>query len=125
MQAVDVLRHHGVELAGALQLGQLGVAAVGLSVKRDHLGAVEVEELGRMRLVKAMRQHGLGRIGKPLVIQAVHAAEIGDATRRGNTRATKEDHVAMGFEQLRQRGGGLPGIRYCLRHMSSPSLLVG
>ena len=68
MQTVDVLRHHGTKLAGTLQLGQLGVAAVGLGVKRDHLGAVEVEELGRMRLVKAMREHGLGRVGKLLVI---------------------------------------------------------
>ena len=125
MQAVDILRHHGIKLTGALQLGQLGVAAVGLGAKRDHLGAVKVEELGRMRLVKAMRQHGLGRIGKLLVIQAVHAAEIGDATCRGNTRAAKEDHALVGAEQLRQRGGGLLGIRYCLRHMSSPSLLVG
>lgn len=68
MQAVDILRHHGIQLAGALQLGQPGVAAVGLGAKRDHLGAVEVEELGRMRLVKAMREHGLGRVGKLLVI---------------------------------------------------------
>ena len=68
MQTVDILRHHGIKLTGALQLGQLGVAAVGLSVKRDHLGAVKVEELGRMRLVKAMREHGLGRVGKLLVI---------------------------------------------------------
>ena len=113
MQAIDVLSHHGVELAGTLQLGQLSVAAVGLSVKRDHLGAVKVEELRRMCLVKAVREHSLGRIGKPLVIQAVHAAEIGDAARCGNTRAAKEDHVAMGFEQLRQRSGGLLGIRYC------------
>ena len=125
VQTVDILRHHGVELAGALQLGQLGVAAVGLGAKRDHLGAVKVEELGRMRLVKAMRQHGLGRIGKLLVIQAVHAAEIGDATCRGNTSAAKEDHALVGVKQIRQGGGGLPGVRYCLSHMSPPSLLIG
>ena len=125
MQAVDVLRHHGIELAGSLQLGQLGVAAVGLGGKDNHLGAVEVEELGRMRLVKAMRQHGLGRVGKPLVIQAVHTAEIGDAARRGNTRAAKEDHALVGVKQIRQGGGGLPGVRYCLSHMSPPSLLIG
>ena len=59
------------------------------------------------------------------MVQAIHAAEIGDAARRGNTRAAKEDHALVGVEQLRQRGGGLLGIRYCLRHMSSPSLLVG
>ena len=125
MQAVDVLRHHGIKLADALQLGQLGVAAVGLSVKRDHLGSVKVEELRRMCLVKAVRQHGLGRIGKLLVIQAVHAAKIGNAACRGNTRAAKEDHALVGIKKLRQRGGGLLGIRYCLRHMSPPSLLIG
>ena len=68
MQAVDILRHHGIELAGAFQLRQLGVAVVGLGVKGDHLGPVEVEKLGRMRLIKAMREHSLGRVGKLLVI---------------------------------------------------------
>lgn len=125
MQAVDVLRHHGIKLADALQLGQLGVAAVGLSVKRDHLGSVKVEELRRMCLVKAVRQHGLGRIGKLLVIQAVHAAKIGNAARRGNPRAAKENHALVGIEQLRQRGGGLLGICYRLRHVCPPSMLVG
>ena len=125
MQAVDVLRHHDIELASSLQLGELGVTAVGLSVKRDHLGAVKVEELGRMCLIKAMREHSLGRVGKLLVIQAVHAAEIGDATCRGNTSAAKEDHALVGVKQIRQRGGRLPGVRYCLRHMSPPSLLIG
>ena len=125
MQAVDVLRHHGIKLADALQLGQLGVAAVGLSVKRNHLGSVKVEELRRMCLVKAVRQHALGRIGKLLVIQAVHAAKIGNAACRGNTSAAKEHHVLVGIEQLRQRGGGLLGICYRLRHVCPPSMLVG
>lgn len=119
MQAIDVLRHHGVELAGAFQLRQLSVAVVGLGAKRDHLGPVEVEKLRRMRLVKAVREHSLGRIGKPLVIQTVHAAEIGNAACRGNARAAKEDHVAMGFEQLRQRGGGLWGPILSASYMSS------
>ncbi len=125
MQAVDVLRHHDIELASSLQLGELGVTAVGLSVKRDHLGAVKVEELRRMRLVKAVREHGLGRVGKLLVIQAVNAAKIGNAACRGNTSATKEHHALVGIEQLRQRGGGLLGICYRLRHVCPPSMLVG
>ena len=33
MQTVDILRHNGIKLADALQLGQLGVAAVGLGAK--------------------------------------------------------------------------------------------
>ena len=48
VQAVDVLRHHGIEFAGTFQLRQLDMAAIGFGAKRNHLGPVEVEELRRM-----------------------------------------------------------------------------
>lgn len=74
MQAVDVLRHHSRELACTLQLGKLEVSLVWLGTQRDHLRAVELIELGSVRLEEVMGEHRLGRIGELLVIEAVYAA---------------------------------------------------
>jgi len=102
VQAIDILRHHRIQHAFALQLGKLKVALVGLGVQGNHLGAVELIELAAIGNVEAMGQDGLGRIGELLAVQAVLASEIRNAARRRHARATKEHHARMLLEQLGQ-----------------------
>ena len=94
MQAVDVLRHHGRDLALALELGELDVGLVGLGAQRDHLLAVEVEELLGVALVEAVGEHLLRRIAEVLVVEAIDGAEVGDAARRGDAGAAEEHDVS-------------------------------
>ena len=48
VKTVDILRHHGIELARCLQLGELGVRAIGLCVERNHLLAIKIVEVRLM-----------------------------------------------------------------------------
>ena len=95
VQAVDVLRDHGGELALALQLGQLVVRLVGLCPQGDHPRAVEVEELLGVGEVELVAQHLLRRVLELLMIEAVLAPEIWDAASRRDPRAAKE-HDSLG-----------------------------
>ena len=111
MQAVDVLCHHRGQTARALKLGKLDVRLVGLGVRRDHALAVEGEKLRRMRAEEAVGEHGLWRIGKMLVVEAIDTAEIWDAACRGYAGATKEDRAAVLVKDGCQRSLGLDGVR--------------
>ena len=55
------------------------MGGVGLGPGEEQLFSVEVEEFLRVLLIKGVAQHDLRGIGKLLVIEAVHTAEIGDA----------------------------------------------
>ena len=119
VEAIDVLRHHGSELAFALELGELEVSLVRLGVKRDHLRAIELVELCRVGLVEVVGEHRLGRISELLVIQAIHAAEIRNAACGGDAGAAKE-HDALGtLDAPRELLGRLDGISDGLGHGSS------
>ena len=117
MKTVNVLRHHGIELARRFQLGELGVRTIGPRVERDHLLAIEIVEVRLMGHEERMREHRLGRIVELLVIQAVYAAKIRDSARRGHACATKEYRVLVRLEQPRQGLLGLGGIGYSLCHV--------
>ena len=71
MQSINVLGHHSQQLSLLLKLGELVVRLVGLGRQADHALAIEVVELLGMRLVEAMRQHGLGWIFKMLMVEPV------------------------------------------------------
>ena len=91
VEAVDVLGDHGLELAGPLQLSQLQVGGVGLGAVDEHLVPVELVELPGVFYEEAVAQNGFGRIVVLLAVQAVHAAEVGDAALGGYARAAEED----------------------------------
>ena len=78
VQPVDVLRHHGAELALLLELRKAQMRAVGPDALDHELFPVEAVVLLRVALEKAAAQDRLRRIAPLLVIQAVHAPEIGD-----------------------------------------------
>ena len=80
-----------------LQLCQPQVGSVGLCPLHNELIPVEPVELLGVLLPEGMAQDGLGRVIVLLVVQAVHAAEIGDAAFGGDPRAAKKDDaVALG-----------------------------
>ena len=76
-------------------------------VQRQHLGAVEVIELLRVRLVKRVAEHRLRRVPEHLVVQAVHAAEVRDAGLGGHTGAAEKHDVVRAVCQLFQSADGI------------------
>ena len=83
------------------------MGGVGLGVQRQHLGAVEVVELLRVRLVKRVAEHRLRRIPELLVVQAVHAAEVRDAGLGGHAGAAEKHDVVRAVCQLFQSADGI------------------
>ena len=123
MQAVDVLGDDGLQPALPLQLCQPQVGSVGLCPLHNELIPVEPVELLGVLLPEGVAQDGLGRVIVLLVVQAVHAAEIGDAAFGGDPRAAKKDDaVALGndFFQCRnhKRNASFPADR-CVLDSSS------
>ena len=102
VEAVDVLGDDRLQPPLLLPLGQLPVGRIGLGVRRQHLGAVEVEELLRVPLKKGVAQYGLRRIPELLVIQPVHTAKVGDARLRGHTGAAEKHDVVGAVDQFLQ-----------------------
>ena len=117
MQAVDVLGDDCLQLALCLPLRQLAVGGIGLCVRRQHFGPVEVVKLRLMGLIKAVAQHGFRRIPELLMIQAVHTAEIRNAAFRGHARAAEKHDIVAAVHQFLQfadcffHGAFLPFIR--------------
>ena len=93
MQTVDILRDDGAQLAGLLQLSQLAVRLVRLYALDHQLFPVEAVVLLRVSLKKAVAENLLGRILPFLVIQTVHAAEIGNAALGAHTGPAEENDV--------------------------------
>ena len=87
------------------------MSLVWLGAQRDHLRAVELIELGSVRLEEVMGEHRLGRIGELLVIEAVYAAEVRDAARRGDAGAPKEHDAVVTFDAARNLASGLGRVR--------------
>ena len=75
---------------------------VGLGGEADHALAVEVVELLCVRHVKTVAKHGLGWVCKVLVVQAVLAAEVGNAAVGGYAGAGKEYDVFCVVNDLLQ-----------------------
>ena len=92
VQAVDVLGHDGPAFALALQSCQTQVGRVGLCPMDDELLAVEVKKLRGVGLVERCGRSIVsgGYLKKLLVIQAVHAAEIGDAALGRDARPAEK-----------------------------------
>ena len=93
VQAVDVLRDDGAQLTRAFQLRQLLVRGVGPGLERQHLFAVEAVEIIGVPVEKRMAEDRLGRVVEPLMIQAVHAAEILNAALCADACAAEEHDV--------------------------------
>ena len=98
VQTVDVLGHHGLALALALQFGQPQMGGIRLGPVDDELLAVEVKKLRGVGLVEGVGEHRLGRVLEFLVVQPVHRAEIGDAALGRNARPA-EKYKAAGIPQ--------------------------
>ena len=97
VQAVDVLGDDGFQFAGFFQFGQLDVGHVGLGVEGQHLVAVETVEFFRVVHEEGVAEDRFGRVFIVLVVQAVSAAEIGDAAFRRYAGAAEEDDVIRIF----------------------------
>ena len=100
MEAVDILCHDRLEFSGFLPGRQLLMCLVRLHAGCQQLIPVEFEELLRVRPVKGVRQHGLGRIFVLLVIEPVLAAEIRDTGLRGDTGSAEEHDVVTLVRQF-------------------------
>ena len=96
VQAVDVLRDDGAQLARAFQLCQLLVRGVGLGLERQHLFAIKAVEILGVLIEKRMAEDRLGRVVKFLVVQAVHAAEVRDPAL-GTHAGAAEEHDVVTF----------------------------
>ena len=77
---------------------------VGLCPPDDHLVPVKTVELLGVLFPEGMAEDGLRRVIVPLMVQPVHAAEIGDARLGADPRpAEKDDVLALcddGFQCL-------------------------
>ena len=82
VQAVDVLRDDGAELARLFERGKLFMRLVRLIVEREHFFTVEAEKILRILIEKCVAQNRLRRVLKFLMVQAVRAAEIRNAGLR-------------------------------------------
>ena len=100
VEAVDVLGDHGGELAGLLQLRQLQVGGVGLGPPDEHFLPVEPVELLRVLGKEGVAEDGLRGIGVGLVVQPIHAAEIGDARFRADAGAAEKDDALALIDPL-------------------------
>ena len=83
------------------------MGGVGLGPGEEQLFSVEVEEFLRVLLIKGVAQHDLRGIGKLLVIEAVHTAEVGDARLGAHAGASKKHDVVAAVDprlQLFQMG---------------------
>ena len=94
VEPVDVLGDHGAQRAVVFEFGECAVRAVRLGIEREHAFAVEVEELARVRVEEAAADHLFGRVPMLLRVEAVRAAEVGDAAFGGHARAAEEHHAA-------------------------------
>ena len=82
MQSIDVLGHHSQQFSRLLQFRQLFVGGVGFGIQIEHPAAVKGKELLRVFLVKVVAEYLLRRVTVPLLVKAVHAAEIWQARFR-------------------------------------------
>ena len=128
VQAVDVLRDHGRELASLLQGRQGLVAVVRLRVGVDQLLAVEIEEVFGIAHEEAVRDHFLGGKGASvfLVVEAVRGAEIRDPRSGGYSRAAEEDDavgIAKHGDELFEVGHGFSFLNTAGRHNAALCLL--
>ena len=97
VQAVDVLRDDGAELARLFERGKLFMRLVRLIVEREHFFAVKAEEILRVLIEKRVAQNRLRWVLKFLMVQAVRAAEIRNAgLRRYACPAEEHDIVTFG-----------------------------
>ena len=96
MKPVDVLGDHRAELPGPLQLRQLLVGGVGPGIGAEHFVPVKAVKIPGAPGKIGVAEDGLRRLVVFLAVQAVHAAEIGDAALGGHPRtAEKNDVVAF------------------------------
>ena len=92
VQAVDVLRDDGTELAFALQLSEFEMHSAWAVVWCDHFCAIEVEEFFGVGIKKAAAEHGLRVVLEALLmIEPILAAKIRDAAFGGDAGAAEED----------------------------------
>ena len=82
MQPVDILRQDGIELTLLLPFRELFVRGIRLCVVAEQLVAVEAVEFPGVPQEEAVAEDRLRRIVVFLVVEAVHAPEIGDAAFR-------------------------------------------
>ena len=100
VQAVDVLGDDGFQFARFFQFGQFDMGHVGLGVEGQHLVAVEAVKFFRVVHEEGMAEDRFGRVFIVLVVQAVGAAEIGDAAFRRDAGAAEEDDVIGIFDHV-------------------------
>ena len=114
MQAVDILRHDGEQLAARLPFGQLPVRRVGLRAAYQHFIAVKAVEFRRIAHKKVMAQDFLRRPGVFLIVQPVHASEIRYARFRTYPGAAEKNDALCLTHPL------LESIHRRSAHASSP-----
>ena len=102
MESVNVLGHNAGHFPGFFPFRQLQVRPVGLCIQGQHLVPVKTEELFRLPHEKSMGKHLLRRIIVLLVVQSVHAAEIGDSALCGNTCTAEKDDLFRPIHQTLQ-----------------------
>lgn len=100
MESVDVLRDDGLQLARALPLGELTMRGVWLRVGAEELCAVEGEEFLGIAFVVGVAQDRFGRVAPLLVVESVHAAEVGDAALGRDACSAEEDDVVAAVDDL-------------------------
>ena len=100
MESVDVLGDDGAQTASLFQCSKEMMCRIGLGFKGEHLVAVETVELLRMAAEEGSRQDGFRRKCVCLVVQPVHAAEVGNARFGAYARAAEEHDSAGGGDDL-------------------------
>ena len=93
VEAVYVLRDDRAELPLALELGEAQVRPVRLRAVHYELRVMEAVVFLGIALEEGGGEYRLGRIVPLLVVEPVHAAEIGYPALRGHARPAEEDDV--------------------------------
>jgi hypothetical protein len=123
VQAVDVLGDDAEQLVLALQPGEGEVGGVGPRVGVDELLSVEVEERGRVALHEAVGDDLLGAQRAPvgLRVDAVGAAEVGDAGFGGHPGTAEERDATAGGDEAGEFCDGIRAGSHAPRLGSTPA----
>jgi hypothetical protein len=93
VQAVDVLRNDGLQLAAAFERRKRCVRLVRLCVQIKHFGSVEIVKRLRMRIKEVAAQNRFGRVGVLRIIQAARASEVRYAACGRNAGAAQKNDI--------------------------------
>ena len=104
MQAIDILSHNSLELAFLLQIRQVGMSIIGLSIRIEQVLLVKVKKLLRVALKHGMRNQLLcGEMPSQLdAVYPIRTAKVRNVGFSRNSSPTEKDDIPALIYQFLQ-----------------------